>query len=88
MPQENNCNCPECKLARATQALIDFLNRHNGGQPISPPPQMPVFVIFNNAFSNDTASKEELQNALVEALANEEYEVAAELRDKINGMKE
>ena len=72
--------------------LVDLLrmNASMGFQTIGPPPSPPVFAIFNRAFAGQSTepTREQLEQALMEALANEEYEVAAELRDHINGMKE
>lgn len=57
------------------------------GMPDGPPPSpfangpnIPVFAIYQTAAE---PTREELEHALAEALAHEEYEVAAELRDAL-----
>ena len=57
------------------------------GMPDGPPPNpfangpnIPVFAIYQTAAE---PSREELEQALGEALAHEDYEVACELRDKL-----
>jgi aspartate/methionine/tyrosine aminotransferase len=78
-PHDDTCPCHRCAYLREASKSLERLRSMipaNIGRP-----QTPVFVIFDRAFAEPTP--EELQQALAEALAQEEYELAAELRDKL-----
>jgi len=73
-PHNDTCPCRHCTHIRNVIDRFDAMFMHRALHS-------PVFVIFDRAFAEPT--REQLQDALVEAVANEEYELAAELRDKL-----
>ncbi len=72
--------CPEC-YAAFTRAIEPQLERiHGSTRHVSRPPQLPP--------DGDWTGKiESLQRALAEAVANEDFEKAARLRDQIRHLK-
>ena len=91
MTHHRDCPCPRCTYIRKLVSMAQSINFGMGvagiGMPDGPPPNpfangpnIPVFAVYQTAAE---PSREELEQALAEALTHEDYEVACELRDKL-----
>lgn len=91
MTHHRDCPCPRCTYIRKLVNMAQSINFEMGvpgiGMPDGPPPSpfangpnISVFAIYQTA---SEPSREELENALAEALAHERYEDAATLRDAL-----
>lgn len=90
MTHHRDCPCPRCRHIRMLVAMaqsINFMQEPEIGVPGVPPPNpfangpnISVFAIYQIAAE---PTREELEQALGEALAHERYEDAVVLRDKL-----